>query len=145
MKNLLLITFYGCMISFIYTSEVLAECKCGKVKTTDEVFNSSEVVLLGQVVSVNKANALHEGYQVAKISITTPYKGVEILPATEYVTVFSKLDNCGVNFVALSDYLVFAKGNPAFLTTSVCQLTDVQEKSRERQVRVDALSRERGQ
>jgi hypothetical protein len=127
-------------IAFL-SSQVLAECKCGKFKSTDEAFKSSDVVFLGQVVTVTNSNILHPDYKVAKVAIVSPYKGVEILPATEYVTVFTKKDDCGVNFAALSDYLIFASGDPAFLTTSTCQLTDIQEKSKERLIRVDALSR----
>ena len=131
----------SCLTIMMLSSQVLAECKCGKVKSTDEAFKSSDVVFLGQVATVNNSNILHPDYKVVKVAIVSPYKGVEILPATEYVTIFTKKDDCGINFAALSDYLIFASGDPAFLTTSTCQLTDIQEKSKEKLIRVDALSR----
>ena len=129
------------LISLLLPSTVFADCKCGKAKTTDESYKSSDMVFLGQVVSVDKASAIHEGHKVIKLMITVPYKGTDLLPATEYVTVFSEDGPCGVEFVRQSDYLIFAKGQPAFLKTSVCDLTEIQETSREKQVRVEKLSK----
>lgn len=127
--------------ALLFSTYALADCKCPKGKSTDEAYKGSDVVFLGQVISVAKANILREGFKEVKLILTVPYKGTEILPATEYVTVYTEEGPCGVEFIRQNDYLVFAKGAPAFLKTSTCDLTDIQESSREKQGRVDKLSK----
>jgi len=120
---------------------LMADCKCGKAKSTDESYKESDLVILGQVISVDTASILHQGYKIVKFMMTVPYKGSELLPATEYVTVYTQEGACGVEFIKQNDYLIFAKGPPAFLTTSTCNLTEIQETSGEKQVRVEKLSK----
>ena len=141
MKKSLFYVLFVLIVSLVIPTNLVAECKCGKAKSIDESYKESDLVFLGQVVSVNKATVLHEGYKVIKMITTIPYKGSEILPATEYVTIYTEVGACGIEFVRQNDYLIFAKGEPAFLTTSICNLTEIQETSREKQIRVEKLSK----
>ncbi len=121
------------------------DCKCPKLPTVTDAFNQSQIVFLGQVVTVEQASAIRPNYNVVKLIMTKPYKGADLLPPTDYVVVFTpdKEKDCGVSFSKQSDYLVFASGNPAFLKTSLCNLTEIQESRKAEQMKLDELVKDK--
>ncbi len=143
MNKTLLLFCLTFSFSILLVSDVFAECKCLKAKSIDVSYKESNLVFVGQVVSVEDASVLRQGYRLVRLMVTAPYKGSELLPETEYVTIFTPIGDCGIEFVKQNDYLILAKGQPAFYTTSSCELSDILETSMDKQMRVAQLSNQR--
>jgi hypothetical protein len=105
------------------------KCVCPPKKTVEAEFASSSVVFLGQVAEVKPKFPLHRDHMFIKLRVMKKFKGTENLPRKENAVIFTPAatDPCSVKFVKDNDYIIFAKGNPAFLKTSACDLTGMQE------------------
>jgi hypothetical protein len=127
------------------SASTFGDCKCPKLPTVNDAYNQSPIIFLGQVVSVEQASAIRPNYNVVKLIMTKSYKGTELLPQTDYVVVYTpdKEKDCGVSFSKQSDYLVFASGNPAFLKTTLCNLTEIQESRKAEQMKLDELIKDK--
>jgi hypothetical protein len=128
------------VILFGYSPELFA-CSCPAKGTIDKEFNKSDVVFLGQVVEKKSAGIIRPGYTKIRFIPMKVYKGMDLLPNQDSFTVFTpdSEKNCGLNFSNRIDYIVFAKGNPAFLKVISCSLTDIQDKSKTTQKELERL------
>jgi hypothetical protein len=127
-------------VLFGYPPELFA-CSCPAKGTVEQEFNKSDVVFLAQVAEKKSAGIIRPGYTKVRFIPMKVYKGRDLLPNQEAFTVFTpdSEKNCELNFSNRIDYIVFAKGNPAFLKVTSCSLTDIQEKSKSTQIELERL------
>lgn len=123
-KILVLTIFSICMAA----SSVWA-CNCKKAGSIQQEFKEHDAIFLGMVLEVKPAGAIRPGYTLVRFRPIKRYKGSGLLPNPDVVTVFTpdNKNGCGMKFNKRIDYLVFAKGNPAFLVVDSCSSSGVQE------------------
>jgi hypothetical protein len=133
-KYLLFLSF------FIFPVESFA-CRCSPKGNLNDEVNRYDLVFLGQVVEVKSAGLIRSGSTLVRLIPMKIYKGKELMPNLDIVTIFTPetTKDCGINFSKNIDYLIFAKGNPAFMLVDSCSLTDIQEKSKERLIELEKL------
>ena len=123
--------FFLATIIFLwpFTSIAADKCNCPPKRSLDVELDLSNLAFVGQVVEIRQKFPLHPGFAYVRFLPMKKYKGFDVYPKEESVIVFmpAASEACTINFIKGNDYLVFAKGNPAFLKTNACDLTGLQE------------------
>ena len=96
-------------------------CSCGDKPSLEKSVSDSSVVFLGRAQSVRQ-NPLRPSQKEVTFGITKLFKDDTRLLANNGVTIYTALEEslCGYSFSPNQDYLVFATGNIARLTSSLC-------------------------
>lgn len=146
-RNLLVFigTYISCVIvcvAVVFSSEASA-CPCAKRGTLESDIAKHDVIFVGQVMDIKPAGLLRPGYNLVRFMPMKTYKGKNLMPNLESVTVFTPdtEKECGISFNKRIDYVVFASGNPAFLKVNNCTRTDVQENAKAMLVEMEKIIR----
>ncbi|HMO17627.1 MAG TPA: hypothetical protein PKA63_05385 [Oligoflexia bacterium] len=140
LKSLIQFSTLFVLLTGVLNTEVFA-CRCQPKGSLNDQVSRHDVVFLGQVTEVRSAGGLRPGFKLVRFMPIKRYKGVDLLPNHESITIFTPEDpaNCGINFSKRIDYIVFAKGPPAFLQTSSCSMTNIQENMNLEQLELEKL------
>ncbi len=100
------------------------ECKCPQKPEIQAALNDSSVCFVGRVDKITKS-PFRKGQLEVRFSILRRLKTPEELSSANIIV--HTPDNptqCGFQFAAGSDYLVYANGTPAHLKADVCGRTN---------------------
>ncbi len=105
-------------------------CSCPKKPELEEAYADSAVVFLGQVEN-QEDSVLRPEFIEVRLAVQRKFKWMSELASSQSIVVYtpSEQGRCGYTFQNGFDYLVFAKGNPAYLRVDSCSRTNVIENS----------------
>ena len=136
--TLLGIVCFGYLLIALHC-EMAWACSCAEIPALDKAIDDSTVVFLGQVIQTSN-NPLRPGQREVKFSLKKLYKDDTGMLTRNEAILYTAEDSslCGYTFVHNQDYLVFATGNAAKLSTSLCSRTQIFEAA---QADVDELTK----
>jgi hypothetical protein len=103
-------------------------CDCPKKPELEESQTQSSAVFVGRVEG-QEDSVLRPQFTQVRMVVLRKFKWVEEFASNQSILVYTHKDeaSCGYKFQNGFDYLVFAKGNPAFLRIDACSRTQVME------------------
>jgi hypothetical protein len=142
LKAFVLLAFLSVYMSVAVAAE---KCVCPQKRTVEAEYDSSQMVFIGQVAEVKPKFPLHKDHMYVKLRVMKKFKGFENTPKKEVLVMFTPVnsDPCSVKFVKDNDYLIFAKGNPAFLKTTLCDLSGMQEERAKELIELEKIKAKR--
>ena len=114
---------------FGFADACLAQnCACPKVPEVEEAFAQSSAVFVGKIEN-QEESALRQNMLQVQVFVKNKFKWLDELAGKQLTVIYTAPENdpCGFKFQNGFDYLIFAKGNPAFLKVDVCSRTQVLE------------------
>lgn len=105
-------------------------CSCPPKPSIEDAFEEASLIFVG-MARENTVNPLKKNDREVKFKVTRKLKGFEEVPGSGDSVIVYTPDSptrCGIQFGDGLDYLVFAKGNPAYYQTTSCTRTDVLDK-----------------
>ena len=136
MKSLYIFLF----LFILYSSPALAEsaCKCS-TPDTKTAFNNSSLVLIGRIVKT-APSIYKKGYSEINILPTAVFKGSEEVRDKDII-IYTKLspEECGAQLIPGLDYIIYASGVPAFLTTTSCSRNTLLDSAKDEIVKLKEI------
>ena len=119
-----------CVFIFVPAQGQAQNCSCPKKPELEESYADSSVVFLGQVEN-QEDSVVRPEYIEVRLAVQRKFKWLNELSGSQSIVVYTPPEQakCGYPFQNGFDYLVFAKGNPAFLRVDSCSRTNVVENS----------------
>lgn len=125
-KNLLL-PIVTCLALMLGQTASAFACECAARPALNSAFKKASFVIVGRVLE-QRDPPLKPGYKEVKMTVLKKFKYGEDAQRDTVVLYTPAGDNkCGVTFQPGFEYLVFANGNPAFLTADSCNRTQMLE------------------
>ena len=129
----------ACLLIFFDAGSTAYACSCAETPALDKAVDDSTVVFLGRV-TLATTNPLRPNQREVRFNLSKLFKDETGMLTRNEVVIYTAEDQslCGYTFVQNQDYLVFATGNAAKLSTSLCSRTRIFEAA---QVDVDELTK----
>lgn len=132
--------FFILLCVLIIHSKAFSACLCSSKPEVETAYNESSCVFIGRVEE-SQTSALRPTMIQVKMTVLRRFKFFEDISGADTVVLWTpnSKDSCGITFQPGFDYLVFTKGNPAYLTVNSCSRTEVLEKAMLDQQRVQKM------
>jgi hypothetical protein len=128
MKNKTCYLIFAAVVFFAPAGASAETCTCPKKPELEESQLQSSAVFVGRV-ETQEDSVLRPQFTQVRVVVLRKFKWLEEFATNQSVLVYTPKDeaSCGFKFQNGFDYLIFAKGNPAFLRIDTCSRTQVME------------------
>jgi len=95
-------------------------CSCAGIPEIKEAYSKAAAIFVGRVKKIGN-NPLRPSFKEIRFELIRKVKGLDDFE-NNHVTVYTGINSamCGYEFSENSEYLVYASGSPARLSTNIC-------------------------